>query len=51
MYHKKYFKNLFESIPDYRKKVLLLFLIGNDVDFLHECGFSENDINHLCLEF
>ena len=30
---------MIESIPDYRKKVLLLFLIKNVVDLLNECGF------------
>ena len=34
-----YFKNLFESIPDYRKKVLSMFLIKNDGDLLTECEF------------
>ena len=29
-----YFKDLFESIPDHKKIVLLLFLIKNDVDML-----------------
>ena len=33
-----YFKDLFESIPDYKKIVLLLFLIKNDVNFSYECG-------------
>ena len=28
-----YFSDLFESIPDYKKIVLLLFLIKNDVNF------------------
>ena len=46
-----YFKDLFESIPDYRKIVFLLFLIKNDKDLLREVGFSERDINHLNLEF
>ena len=27
-----YFKDLVESIPDYRKSVVLLFLIKNNVD-------------------
>ena len=34
-----YFKDLFESKPDYKKIVLLTFLIKNDVTFLYECGF------------
>ena len=46
-----YFEDIFESIHDYRKIVLLIFLIKNDSDLLTECGFSENDINLLNLEF
>ena len=46
-----YFKDLFESIPDYKKIVLLMFLIKNDVNFLYECGFSKGDINFLYKEF
>ena len=46
-----YFKELFESIPDYRKIVLLIFLIQNDKNLLKEIGFSKNDINLLNLEF
>ena len=46
-----YFKDLFESIPDYRKIVLLLFLIKNDVTFLYECGFLKCYINFLYKEF
>ena len=34
----KYFKDLFESILDYREIVLLVFLIENDVDLIIECG-------------
>ena len=44
-------KNLFESIPDYRKIVLLIFLIQNDKNLLKEIGFSKNNINLLNLEF
>ena len=46
-----YFKDLLESIPDYRKIVLLIFLIQNDKNLLKEIGFSKNDINLLNLEF
>ena len=35
-----YFKDLFESIPDYKKIVLLMFLIKKDDDLLHDIGFS-----------
>ena len=51
MNYENYFNDLFESIPDYRKIVLLIFLIENDKDFLKEFSFSENDINRLALEF
>ena len=46
-----YFKDLFESIPDYRKIVLLMILIQNDKNLLKEIGFSKKDINLLNLEF
>ena len=46
-----YFKDLFESIPDYRKIVLLMFLIKDDKNLLKEIGFSKSDINLLSLEF
>ena len=45
------FKELFESIPDYKKIVLLIFLIKNDVIFSYECGFLKGDINFLYKEF
>ena len=45
-----YLTDLFESIPDYKKIALLLFLIRNDVNFLHECGFLKGDINFLSKE-
>ena len=44
-----YFKDIFESIPDYRKIVLLIFLIQNDKNLLKEIGFSKNDINRLSI--
>ena len=47
----KYFIDLFESIPDYRKIILLVFLINDDKNFLKEIGFNERDINRLNLEF
>ena len=46
-----YFKDLFESIPDYKKIVLLIFIIKNDVNFLYECGFSKGVITFLYKEF
>ena len=47
----KYFKDLFESIPDYRKIVILIVLIQNDKNLLKRIGFSKNDINLLNIEF
>ena len=46
-----YFIDMFESIPDYRKIILLIFLIQNDKNLLKEIGFVKNDINLLNLEF
>ena len=46
-----YFKDIFESIHDYKKIVLLIFLIQNDKNLLKEIGFSKKDINLLNLEF
>ena len=45
MKYENYFKELFESVPDYRKIVLLMFLIEDDKNFLRETGFSKNDFN------
>ena len=46
-----YFEDIFDSITDYRKIVILMFLIQNDKNLLKEVGFSKNDNNHLSLEF
>ena len=46
-----YSRELFESIPDYKKIVLLIFLFQNDKNLLKEIGFSKNDFNLLNLEF
>ena len=51
MNYENYFKDMFESITDYRKIVLLMFLIKNDNDLLTECGFLKDDITRLNLEF
>ena len=50
MEHIHYFKDMFESVPDYRKIVLLIFLIQNDDDFLKECGFLKSDKSRLNKE-
>ena len=47
----KYFKDIFDSIPHYKKIVLIMFLIKNDVNFLYECGFLKGDINFLYKEY
>ena len=46
-----YLKDIIESIPNYRKIVLLIFLIQNDKNLLKGIGFSKNDINRLSIEF
>ena len=46
-----YFTDFFESIPDYKKIVLLMFLIKNDVSFLYECRFLKSVINFIYKEF
>ena len=46
-----YLKDMFESLDDYRKLVILMFLIKNDSDLFKECGFLKSDINRLSLEF
>ena len=51
MNYENYFKDKFESIPDYKKIVLLIFLIQNDKNLLKEIGLSKNDIDFLNLEF
>ena len=51
MDNKNYFKDLFESILDYRKILLLMFLIKSDNDLLAECGFVKHNINCLCREY
>ena len=48
MYH---FKDLFESIPDYRKIVFVMIYLKIDDAFSEECGFLKNDINSLNKEF
>ena len=45
MNYENIFKELFESIPDYKKIVLLIFLIQNDKKLLKEIGFTKIDIN------
>ena len=52
MSHVIYFRDFFESIPDYRKLVLIIFFqIKNDDIFLQECGFLKSDNDSLTKEF
>ena len=51
MDNSNYFKDIFESIPGFRKIVLLIFLIQKDKNLLRERGFSKSDFNLLNLEF
>ena len=51
MDNENYFKDIFESIHDYKKIVFLIFLIQNDKNLLKETGFSKNDFNQLSIEF
>ena len=51
MNYENYFKDIFKSIHDYKKIVLLIFLIQNDKNLLKEIGFSKDDINQLSKEF
>ena len=46
-----YFNDLFKSVPDYRKVVLITFLIKNDVDLLKDCVFLKSVINRLFKKF
>ena len=46
-----YFKDLFESIADYKKLVILIFRFKNDVNFLYESGFLKNNVNFLNKQF
>ena len=51
MNYENFFKDMFESIPGYRKIVLIIYLIQNDKDLLEECGFLKNHIKRLNKEF
>ena len=51
MNYENYFKDIFESIHDHKKIVLLIFLIQNDKNLLKEIEFSKNDIIRLSIEF
>ena len=39
MNNSKFFRDIFESIPDFKKVVLLMFIIQIHKDLLREIGF------------
>ena len=45
-----FYKDLFETIPNFRKTVLLLFSTKNDFSVFHGCGFLVIGINRLCID-
>ena len=51
MDNSNFFKDLSQSISDYRNIVLLIFLTEDDRNLLKRIGFSKNDIILLNLEF
>ena len=51
MYRINYFKDLVESMPDYKKSVLLMFVIKEENGFLNECGFLKNVLKRLYEQF
>ena len=46
-----YSRDLYDSIPDYRKIVSIMFLNKIDSDLITECGFVKSDFNRLRLKF
>ena len=45
------YNDLFESIPDYRKIVFIMFSIEDGKKLIKEVGFIKNGIIQLSLEF
>ena len=45
--HVNYFEDFFESIEEYRKLVIKIFLNEDDKNLLRKIGFSERDIERL----
>ena len=50
MVYTNYFKDMFESIQDYKKIIILFFIIKQDNELLIECGLSNNEIKSLYEE-
>ena len=51
MNNSNYFKDMFESITDYRKTISLIFFFKMIKKFLKEVGFGEKGIIRSNLEF
>ena len=51
MINENCFKDIFESITEYKKIISLKILIQNDKGLLHAVGLSERDINRLNKKF
>ena len=51
MDYTNYFKDMFASIEDYKKTIILFFIIKQDNDLLIECGLSQNEIKTLYDEY
>ena len=51
MNYENYFKDMFESIPEYREIVSIKYIFRKDKNLLREVSFSELDINRFYLEF
>ena len=51
MNYENYFRDLFESIEDFRKIVLIILFIKKDNSLLDEIGSSGRNITRLNLEF
>ena len=51
MDYENFFKDMFESIPLYKKIELIIILFQNDAYSLEEGGFLKSDNNSLCEEF
>ena len=51
MNYEHHFKDMIESIPDYRKIVIIKFIIKYENKFLLEGGFLKSDFNSLNRKF
>ena len=51
MTNEKFFKDPFKSFTDYRKILLIKFVIKKDMVSLEDFGFVKSDIEHLNLKF